>query len=187
MTTARRAGIGLSAALVALVLGTAPLALAPVVGAPVPLVGFLGAGSRATTVASVAFEEGLRELGWTPGRNIRLEYRWADGRHERLDSLGRDLVRLNPTVIFAASGPAAAAAKRITTTIPIVFETLGDPVAAGLVDSLARPGGNLTGVAGISAELSEKRLELLRELVPGLTSQVTSRSSSPRSSSWSST
>ena len=147
--------MGLLAVLVALLLGVTPVALAPVVGAPEPLVGFLSAGSRTTSVAAPAFQDGLRELGWVPGQNIRIEYRWADGRHERLDSLARDLVRLNPTVILAGSGPAAAAARRITTTIPIVFETLGDPVTAGLVDSLARPGGNLTGVAGISAELSE--------------------------------
>jgi putative ABC transport system substrate-binding protein len=156
---------------VALVLAATAVALDPVVGAQpsVPLVGFLSASSRTTSIAGPAFLDGLRELGWTPSQNIRIEYRWADGRHERLDTLARDLVRLNPTIIVAGSGPAAAAAKRITTTIPIVFETLGDPVGAGLVDSLARPGGNLTGVAGISAELSGKRLELLRELVPGLT------------------
>jgi putative ABC transport system substrate-binding protein len=162
---------GQLAVFVALVLAVTAVVLAPVVGAQpsVPLVGFLSAGSRTTSIGAPALQDGLRELGWTPGLNIRIEYRWSDGRHERLDSLARDLVRLNPTVIVAGSGPAASVAKRITTTIPIVFETLGDPVMAGLVDSLARPGGNLTGVAGISAELSGKRLQLLRELVPGLT------------------
>ncbi len=147
--------------------------VAPAVSAQpsVPLVGFLSPHSPVagpTVPHVVAFHEGLRELGWTPGQNVRIEYRWSDGRHDRLASLARELVRLNPAVIVANSGPAASAAKGVTTTLPIVFETLGDPVAAGLVDSLARPGGNLTGIAGISAELSGKRLELLRELVPGL-------------------
>lgn len=160
-------------------IGVAMLAINQVVAAPavsaqpsLPLVGFLSTQSPVagpTEPHIVAFHEGLRELGWMPGKNIRIEYRWADGRHERLASLARELVRLNPAVIFANSGPAASAAKGATTTVPIVFETLGDPVAAKLVDSLARPGGNLTGLAGISAELSGKRLELLRELVPGLT------------------
>jgi putative ABC transport system substrate-binding protein len=137
----------------------------------VPLIGFLSPHSPVTGPAVphvLAFHEGLREHGWMPGQNIRIEYRWSDGRHDRLESLTRELLRLNPAVLVANSGPAASAAKRITTTVPIVFETLSDPVAAGLVDSLARPGGNLTGLAGISAELSGKRLELLRELVPGL-------------------
>jgi putative ABC transport system substrate-binding protein len=98
-----------------------------------------------------------------------LEYRWADGRHTLLERLGHELLQLNPSVLVAISGPAASAAKRITTSVPIVFETLGDPIASGLVDSLAHPRGNLTGLAGSSAELSGKRLELLRELVPSLT------------------
>jgi putative tryptophan/tyrosine transport system substrate-binding protein len=138
---------------------------------PKPLVGFLSPFSSATgfTTTSVqAFREGLRELGWSPSENIRIEYRWADGRNERLESLAEELIQLHPAVIVANSGPAASAAKRATTTIPIVFETLGDPVAARLVPSLSRPGGNLTGVAGISGELSGKRLEVLREAVPGL-------------------
>jgi putative ABC transport system substrate-binding protein len=116
-----------------------------------------------------AFKDALRELGWTPGQNVRLEVRYSEGSHDRLESLAHELVRLKADVIVANSGPAASAASRATTTIPIVFETLGDPVAAGLVPSLARPGGNLTGLAGISAELSGKRLQLLRELVSGLT------------------
>jgi putative ABC transport system substrate-binding protein len=138
----------------------------------VPLIGFLSPqpAIAGPTISHVrAFHDGLRELGWTPGQNVRLEYRWADGRHDRLESLAHELVNLKPDVIMANSGPAASAAKRATTRIPIVFETLGDPVVAGLVASLARPGGNLTGLAGISAELSGKRLELLRELVPSLT------------------
>jgi putative ABC transport system substrate-binding protein len=140
--------------------------------ARLPMVAVLSPQSLATgPVAPVgrAFREGLAELGWTPGQNVHLEYRWADGQHERLEALARELVALKPDVILANSGPAASAAKRATATIPIVFETLGDPVAAGLVPSLARPGGNMTGLSGISAELSGKRLELLRELVPGLT------------------
>jgi putative ABC transport system substrate-binding protein len=119
--------------------------VAPVVSAQpsVPLVGFLSPHSPVTgpiVPHVVALHEGLRELGWTPGQSVRIEYRWSDGRHERLPSLARELVRLNPAVIVANSGPAASAAKGVTATVPIVFETLGDPVAAGLVDSLARPG-----------------------------------------------
>jgi putative ABC transport system substrate-binding protein len=125
-----------------------------------------GAGPANSIV--LAFQEGLRELGWTPGQNVRIEYRWSDGRPERLKSLAQELVWLKPNVIVANSGPAADAAKHATTSIPIVFETLGDPAMIGLVASLARPGGNLTGLSGISAELSGKRLELLREIVPGL-------------------
>jgi len=116
-----------------------------------------------------AFQEGLRDLGWIPGQNVRVEYRWSGGTHDRLAALALELVNLYPSVIVASSGPAALAAKRATAVVPIVFETLGDPVATGLVTSLSRPGGNLTGLAGISAELSGKRLELLREMVPGLT------------------
>lgn len=158
---------------VAAVLAVTGVALALAVRAQpsVPLVGFLSLNSPVigpTASHVVAFREGLRELGWKPGENIRIEYRWSDGRHDNLESLARDLMRLNPAIIVANSGPAASAAKRITTTLPIVFETLGDPVAVGLVHSLARPGGNLTGLAGMSAELSGKRLQLLRELVPGL-------------------
>jgi putative ABC transport system substrate-binding protein len=150
----------------------APLAAEAQQGATVPKIGYLSPNSRVAGVKGLpvrAFLDGLRELGWIPEHNVRIEYRWAEGHFDRLESLATELVQVKPDVIMANSGPAAAAAKRVTATIPIVFETLGDPVAAGLVMSLSRPSGNATGVAGISAELSGKRLELLRELVPGLT------------------
>ena len=115
-----------------------------------------------------AFTGQLRELGWTEGQNLVIESRYAEGYYERLPALAAELVRLPIDVVFANSAPAALAAKRATTTLPIVFETLGDPISAGLVSSLARPGGNLTGISGLGPELSGKRLELLRELVPGL-------------------
>ena len=140
-------------------------------GERVSRVGFLSATSAASAASRAnvaAFLERFAELGWTQGRNFKFETRFAETKYERLDGLAADLVRLPVDVIFANSAPAAAAAKRATAAIPIVFETLGDPVTVGLVDSLARPGRNLTGVSGLGPELSGKRLELLREAVPGL-------------------
>ena len=115
-----------------------------------------------------AFRARLRELGWIEGQNLVIESRYAEGAYDRLRPLAAELVNLPVDVIFANSAPAALAAKQATTSIPIVFETLGEPVSAGLVSSLARPEGNLTGISGLGAELSGKRLELLRELIPGL-------------------
>jgi putative ABC transport system substrate-binding protein len=137
-------------------------------------VGFLTPSSRSAfesgerRVYREAFSGRLRELGWTEGQNLIIERRYAEGAYDRLQALAVELVSLPVDVIFANSAPAALAAKRATTSIPIVFETLGEPVSAGLVSSLARPEGNLTGISGLGAELSGKRLELLRELVPGL-------------------
>ena len=136
----------------------------------VPRIGFLSALSRTPMLANLeVFWQRLRELGWIEGQNIAIEYRWAEGKYERLPDLAAELVRLRVDVIFANSGPAALAAKRATSTVPIVFEILGDPVSAGLVGSLARPGGNLTGVSGLAPELSGKQIELLKEVVPRLT------------------
>ena len=118
---------------------------------------------------SETFRQGLRELGWVAGQNVMIEHRYAEGKYERLPDLAAELVRLNVNVIFAGDSSAALATKRATSTIPIVFNTLGDPVRTGLVTSLARPGGNLTGLAGLGPELSGKRLELLKEIVPALT------------------
>jgi putative ABC transport system substrate-binding protein len=137
-------------------------------------VGFLTPSSRASfelgerVVYREAFSGRLRELGWTEGQNLVIESRYADGAYDRLQGLAVELVRLPVDVIFTNSAPAALAAKRATTTIPIVFETLGEPISAGLVSSLARPERNLTGISGLGPELSGKRLELLGELVPRL-------------------
>ena len=113
-----------------------------------------------------AFQEGLRELGYVEGQNIVIEYRSADGKDERLPGLAAELVRLKVDVIVSASPPATEAAKRATSTVPIVFALSGDPVAAGLVASLARPGGNITGLATISGEVVGKQLELLKRVAP---------------------
>ncbi len=135
--------------------------------AKVPRIGFLGAGSASVNRHFAdAFLQGLRELGYVEGQNIAIEYRWAEGRAEQLPDLAADLVRLKVDVIVAGSTPAARAAKQATTTIPIVAAAVGDPVGTGLVASLARPGGNLTGLADITVDLSAKRLELIKEVVP---------------------
>jgi putative ABC transport system substrate-binding protein len=116
-----------------------------------------------------AFRAGLRDLGYQEGRNVVIEFRWADGHYERLPALFSELVRLNVDVIVTHGTPGGLAAKQATTTIPIVFATAGDAVASGLVASLARPGGNVTGSTYFIPELSAKQLELLRETIPGLT------------------
>src|SRR5262245_34474790 len=115
-----------------------------------------------------AFHDGLRELGWMPGSNVSIEYRFADNDPARLAALAHEVVSLKPDAIFVPTRPALPTVKDATTTIPIVFVSLGDPIAEGWVASLARPDANLTGVAGLSPDLAGKRLELLRELVPSL-------------------
>ena len=136
---------------------------------PVRRIGFLSPQS-ATSAASVleALRQGLRKLGWMEGQNISFELRYADGEIDRLAELAGELTRRNVDVIVAGSNPGALAARRATSTIPIVMVTTGDPVAGGLVDSLARPGANVTGVTTIAQELSGKWLELLRETMPGI-------------------
>jgi putative tryptophan/tyrosine transport system substrate-binding protein len=116
-----------------------------------------------------AFRAGLRDLGYEEGRNILIEFRWADGDYERLPALFSELIRLNVDVIVTYGTAGGFAAKRATTTVPIVFATAADAVASGLVASLAQPGGNVTGSTHFSPELSAKQLELLKEAIPGLT------------------
>ena len=108
----------------------------------------------------------LKDLGYREGRNIAYEYRWAEGKNDRLDELAKELVDLKVDVITTLSTPAAIAAKKVTKTIPIVFSAVGDPVGAGVVPNLSHPGGNVTGVSLLATELSGKRLEILKEIVP---------------------
>jgi putative tryptophan/tyrosine transport system substrate-binding protein len=147
----------------------APLTAEAQPAAKVPRIGFLG-NSTATLEANLVgpFREGLRELGYVEGRNILIEYRWAEGKNERLPALIAELIAVKVDVIVTAGTPAALAVKKATTSIPLVMAAVGDPIGVGLVASLARPGGNVTGLSAIAPELEGKRLELLREVVPKL-------------------
>jgi putative ABC transport system substrate-binding protein len=150
------------------VLLTAPLAAEAQQAAKIARIGYL-TGSLATGAhLHEAFRQGLRDLGYVEGRNVVIEYRSAEGKYERLPALAADLVALKVDVIVVTSTPAALAAKQATRTIPIVLAWAGDPVGSGLVTSLARPGGNVTGLSMLAPELVGKRLELLTQAVPGV-------------------
>ena len=136
---------------------------------PLPKIGFLGATTPAVWSSFVAaFLQRLRELGWVDGRNIAIEYRWAEGREDRYAEFAAEFVRLKVGLIVTSGTAPAIAVKKATSTIPIVFAAAGDPVGTGLVASLPRPGGNMTGLSNQQTDLAGNRLELLREVVPGL-------------------
>jgi putative ABC transport system substrate-binding protein len=136
----------------------------------VPKIGFLVGPSRSFFASRMeSFQQGLHSLGYIEGKNIAIEYRYAEGKADRLPTLAAELVGLNVDVIVTSATPSVLAAKKATSTIPVVFVSVTDPVASGLVASLARPGGNITGLTILAPELSGKRLELLKEAVPNVT------------------
>ena len=150
--------------------GAAVWPLAAQAQAAMPVIGYLAAGSsNGDEQIAAALLKGLAETGYEHSKNIRIEYRWADNQYERLPSMATDLVRQKVAVIAATTTPAAKAAKQATTTIPIVFTTISDPVQIGFVASLSRPGGNVTGVTLLSVEVGPKLLELLRGAAPSAT------------------
>jgi putative ABC transport system substrate-binding protein len=132
-------------------------------------IGFLGNSTAALEANLITpFRDGLRELGYVEGRSVVIEYRWAEGKYERFPALIGELLALKVDVIVTAGTPATLAVKKATTSVPLVMIAVGDPVGTGIVPSLSRPGGNITGLTSISTEMDAKRLELLREVVPGV-------------------
>jgi putative tryptophan/tyrosine transport system substrate-binding protein len=146
-----------------------PLAARAQQPAKLPTIGFLGQSTRSAASEWVAaFVQRLRELGWIENRTVAIDYRWAEGREERFAEVADEFVRLKVDVIVTSGTPAVLASKHATSVIPIIFATAGDPVGNNLVASLAQPGGNVTGLSVQTGDLAGKRLELLREVVPGL-------------------
>jgi putative tryptophan/tyrosine transport system substrate-binding protein len=147
----------------------APLAVQAQQAGKVPTIGLMGSGTAAAQKPwTTAFVQRLRELGWSEGRTVAIEYRWAEGRSDRFAEIAAEFVRLKVDVILTHNTPPTLAAKRATTSIPIVFATAGDPIGSGIVASLARPGGNVTGLSSQAPDTAGKRVELLREVIPGL-------------------
>jgi ABC-type uncharacterized transport system substrate-binding protein len=160
---------GALAAVFVFCLLTAPLVAEAQPGAKVYRIAYLGNSSATLEPELVsAFRQGLRDLNYVEGKNLIIEYRWAEGRYDRFPALVAEVVQLKVDVIVTAGTPAILAAKNGTRTIPIVMAVIGDPVAAGVVPSLARPGGNITGSASMTPDIDGKRLELLKEMAPGV-------------------
>ncbi|HJS77850.1 MAG TPA: ABC transporter substrate-binding protein [Burkholderiales bacterium] len=150
-------------------LGLAILALSAWAQTPIPRIGFLGNSTPALEANLVGpFRDGLRDLGYVEGKSIAIEYRWAEGDYTRFPTLIKELIAAKVAIIVTAGTPATLAVKKATTSIPVVMIAVGDPVGTGIVSSLRLPGGNITGLTSISPELDGKRLELLREVVPGI-------------------
>jgi putative tryptophan/tyrosine transport system substrate-binding protein len=150
-----------------IIVGSAVAAWPPLVRAQAPVIGYFDSRSPDEGESrAAAFRRGLQESGYIVGQNVTIEYRWAEQQIDRLPAMAADLVKRHVAVIAAGTTPAALAAQAATTTIPIVFEIGSDPVRLGLVASLNRPGGNVTGVTNLSVEVAPKRLELLHELLP---------------------
>ena len=156
-------------ALLVLLAMCAPLPLMAQVPGKVYRIGYLGGGLPSTTKSNVeGLRQGLKDLGYVEGQNFILDFRWGEGRNDRLPELASELVRSNVDVIVTAGEPAIRAARQATSTVPIVMGAVGDPVVAGFAVSLARPGGNITGVSNVAVEMTGKWLELLGEMVPRL-------------------
>jgi putative tryptophan/tyrosine transport system substrate-binding protein len=146
-----------------------PLAARAQQGGKLPTIGLMASGTAADmSHLTAAFVQRLRALGWTEGQSVAIEYRWGEGRTERFAEIADEFVRLKVDVILTHNTPPTIAAKQATSVIPIVFATAGDPVGSGIVASLPRPGGNITGLSGQAPDTAGKRIELLREIVPGL-------------------
>ncbi|MBI1892794.1 MAG: ABC transporter substrate-binding protein [Candidatus Rokubacteria bacterium] len=171
------------AVIVTLILGTllAPLTADTQEPAKILRIGVLQGGSpSASARLDEVFRQALRDLGYVEGQNIAVEQRWAEGRFDRLPNLAAELIRLQVSVIVAGGDPVILAAKQATSTIPIVMSSVGDPVGAGFVASLARPGGNITGVTNLAVGLTGKWLELLKEVIPGIAQVAVLRNAANR-------
>src|SRR5215510_260653 len=167
-STMRRSAIAL---IIPLALGffVAPLTAEAQPASRLPRIGFLGNSTAALEANLIGpFREGLRDLGYVEGRNVLIEYRWAEGKYERFPALIGELLALKVAVIVTAGTPATLAVKKATTSVPLVMTAVGDPVGTGIVPSLSHPGGNITGLTAIATEIDAKRLELLREVVPSV-------------------
>src|SRR4029078_2489637 len=144
-----------------------PLAARAQQAGKLPIIGFLGA-NEASSPQTDAFVQRLRELGWIDGSTVTIEYRWCEGLFERAPALAAELIQLKVNVLVTHSSPNVVAAKQATSVIPIVFAAVGDPVGSGLVESLSRPGGNVTGLSLQANDLAGKRLQLMREFIPSV-------------------